>query len=169
MFVQVVGTLFALMEEHHSVWKEIKGSRPIEILGKEPETEPESFQIDVKALVRDFGEGMDHFGSFYKKIIGKKSFEELKKISSCGIKDFLLPTELWVKILYDFAATFHRWRNSRYKKDLIRIMSPLYFARIASFVNRTRKMSNEETEEIVQEQARMFEEEKGYLLRRWKD
>ena len=48
-------------------------------------------------------------------------------------------------------------------------MSPLYFARIASFVNQTREMSNEETEETVQEQARMFEEEKAYLLSRWKD
>lgn len=169
MFIQVVGTLFALMEEHYSVWKEIKGSRPVEILGKEPETEPENFQIDVRALIRDFKEGMDHFGSFYKKIIGRKSFEELSKAASSGMKDLLLPTELWVKILYDFAATFHRWRNSSYKNDLIRIMSPLYFARIASFVNQTREMSGEETEEIVQEQARMFEEEKAYLLNRWKD
>ena len=47
------------------------------------------------------------------------------------------------------------------------MMTPLYFARIASFVNRTAEMSTGEAEGVVEEQALVFEEMKGYLLDRW--
>lgn len=48
-------------------------------------------------------------------------------------------------------------------------MTPLYFARIAGFVNRTKDMTNEEAEQVVEKQAEMFEENKDYLLKRWSE
>ena len=50
---------------------------------------------------------------------------------------------------------------------LVGMMTPLYFARVASFVNTTRDMSNVEAEAVVQQQALIFEEMKGYLVERW--
>ena len=46
-------------------------------------------------------------------------------------------------------------------------MTPLYFARVASFVNRTRDMNNAQAEEVVEEQAEVFENLKPYLIQRW--
>jgi hypothetical protein len=74
--------------------------------------------------------------------------------------------DLWVRILYDFAATFHHWEKDRYK--LVMLMTPLYFARIAHFVNLTEDMDEEGAEKMIEESARRFEMKKDYLLDRWK-
>ena len=48
-------------------------------------------------------------------------------------------------------------------------MTPLYFARVASFVNQLIEMSNSEAEKLVEEQAETFENQKDYLLKKWND
>jgi len=80
-------------------------------------------------------------------------------------KHFHLPTEAWVKILYELAATFHLWEANRHK--LVDVVTPLYYARVASFVRRSWDMSSQEAEALVEEQAAEFEAHKGYLVKVW--
>ena len=82
-------------------------------------------------------------------------------------KRFHLPTEAWVRILYELAATFHAWTINRRK--LLDLMTPLYFARVASFVLESWDMSSDEAEELVEEQAVKFEEQKDYLIHLWNE
>ena len=79
--------------------------------------------------------------------------------------NFHLPTDTWVKILYELAATFHLWRVNQNK--LLDTMTPLYFGRVASFVHQSWEMSSEEAEVLVEEQAIKFESQKDYLTRVW--
>jgi hypothetical protein len=46
-------------------------------------------------------------------------------------------------------------------------MSPLYEARVAAFINETAEMTSAESEQVVERQAEVFEQEKSYLLNRW--
>jgi len=46
-------------------------------------------------------------------------------------------------------------------------MTPLYFARIASFVLATWDKNNGEAEAVVENQAMLFEQMKDYLIERW--
>ncbi|MFQ5957697.1 MAG: glycosyltransferase [Candidatus Brocadiales bacterium] len=165
MFRQVVSTLFILMEQHYDIWKDIKKSKSVDIIGEEPKVEPESFSIDEEALVENFKTGFNNFSPLWKSILTKKNFDEVRKLTALTPENFFMDDKLWVKVLYDFAATFHHWKKDRYK--LVMIMTPLYFARIAHFVNFTREMSDDEAEKVVEESARMFELEKDYLLDRW--
>ena len=80
-------------------------------------------------------------------------------------KDFHLPTESWVKILYELAATYRSWTVNRSR--LVDMMTPLYYARVASFVGQSRNMSSREAEQLVEEQALQFEEQKDYLVKVW--
>ena len=80
-------------------------------------------------------------------------------------KQFNLPTDAWVQILYELAATFHSWSVNRYK--LIDLMTPLYYARVASFVRQSLEMTSQEAEELVEDQALKFEEHKDYLIKAW--
>jgi hypothetical protein len=82
-----------------------------------------------------------------------------------GLGEFHLPTESWVKILYELAATYRHWTVNRNK--LLDIMTPLYFARVASFVRQSWNLSSREAEDLVEEQAVRFEEQKGYLINVW--
>jgi 3-dehydroquinate dehydratase len=89
----------------------------------------------------------------------------IKDLSKKKGGQFILHTETWAKILYDLAAAYHHWQGSR--EILVSLMTPLYFARVASFVNQTINMSNSEAEKLVEEQADIFEKQKDYLIQRW--
>ena len=79
--------------------------------------------------------------------------------------DFHLQTETWVELLYELAATFHSWKVNRMK--LLDVMTPLYYARVASFVRQSWEMNSVEAEKLVEDQASKFEANKKYLIRVW--
>jgi hypothetical protein len=80
---------------------------------------------------------------------------------------FHLSTEAWIQILYELAATFHLWSYNRNK--LLDLVTPLYYARVASFVRQSWEMSSQEAEALVEEQAVKFEEQKGHLIKVWNE
>ena len=165
MFRQVVSTLFNLMEEYYDFWKDVKKSKPVELVGEEPKAEPQSFPVDKRVLVENFKTGFNNFGALWKTIVSKKDFAELQKMTTHGVDDFFMPEDLWVRVLYDLAATYHHWKKDRYK--LIMLMTPIYFARVAHFITVTENMTDEEAEKVIEVTARRFEMEKDYLLERW--
>ena len=48
------------------------------------------------------------------------------------------------------------------------ILTPLYYAHVASFARTVENMSAPKGEEEIERQAMFFEDEKPYLLERWK-
>ena len=165
MFRQVVVTLLSMMEEHELIWKSIRESRPVPIVGPDLKIEPKPFQINVTKLVNDFKVGFSNYKEIWQKIIAPDNWEIIEELAKKEEKDFIFKTEIWAKILYDLAAAFHHWKGNR--QLMLSLMTPLYFARVASFVNRTIDMSNEEAEAVVEEQAEVFEQQKEYLIQRW--
>jgi glycosyltransferase involved in cell wall biosynthesis len=166
MFRQVVYPLFQLMEDNADKWKKIKGSEPIPTYGTPVQQEPKAFSVDMPGMIENFKGGFKNLSVFWENIINPKSFRVLKSLTQKRkMENFLMPTEDWVKIVYDFAATFHRWKRDRGK--LVELMRPLYYARVASFINRTREMNNQQAEEVIEQQAQTFEELKPYLLKIW--
>jgi glycosyltransferase involved in cell wall biosynthesis len=166
MFRQVVHPLFQLMETHAELWKSIKESTPIPVYGESLTQEPEPFSVDLPGMVENYKEGFNNLSVLWEKIINPESFAVLKSLARNRKKDhFHMPTEDWVKIVYDFASTFHRWKRDRGK--LVEIMRPLYYARVASFINETKDMNNAQAEEVIERQAQTFERLKPYLLKMW--
>ena len=166
MFRQVVHPLFQLMETHVELWKGIKDSAPIPVYGEPLTQEPEPFSLDLPGMVGNYKEGFNNLSVLWEKIINPESFAVLKSLARNRKKDhFHMPTEDWVKIIYDFASTFHRWKRDRGK--LVEIMRPLYYARVASFINETKDMNNAQAEEVIERQAQNFEQLKPYLLKIW--
>ncbi len=165
MFRQVVGTLFCLMEETENTWKEIRGSEAVPAFGDVVDEEPEAFPIDFEKLVENFYVSGSTLKGAWRSILREETFAELEIHAETGRTAFDLPTDLWVRILFEFAAAFHHRRTAR--RQVIEVLSPLYFARVASFIHRTRELSNQEAEAVVEEQARVFELRKPDLLALW--
>lgn len=165
MFVQVIGTLFSLMEHFAPFWKNISGSKAVPLFGARVDWEPEPIEINLPKLVNEYNLGFRQFKSFYKEMFTREVFAELEQRSRAGIADFTIPNEVWVKTLYELAAVYHHWKINRVR--LINLMVPLYFGRVASFVNETRDMNSLEAEEVVEHQAEAFEGSKNYLIRKW--
>jgi len=166
MFRQVVYPLFQLIEENSDKWRGIQGSEPVPTYGTLLQQEPKAFEVDLPGMIKNFKEGYKNLSIFWEKIINPQSFAVLKGlIKKRKNESFLMPTEDWAKIIYDFAATFHRWKRDRGK--LVEIMRPLYYARVASFINRTKEMDTLQAEQIIEEQAQTFETMKPYLMKIW--
>ncbi len=165
MFQQVVHTLFVLMENNESWWKSIRGSRTIPTFGLDTFREPEPIKVNLDALVSEYKEGFKHFKGLYRDIFCPDCFEVLKQCATKAKTKFIMPVSTWVYVLYETAATFHRWTENR--TQLVNLVTPLYLGRVASFINETKKMSSSEAEEVVEEQAQVFEDKKGYLIEAW--
>jgi glycosyltransferase involved in cell wall biosynthesis len=165
MFRQVIWTIFSLMERYEGYWKEIRGSTPVEVFGHENHVEPEPVKVDLEGMIQHFKIGFHQFSSLWKEIFCEECCEEIRKVAHMGSRKFHLPTDTWIRILYELAATFHGWSVNRNK--LIDLVTPLYYARVASFVRQSWKMSSEEAEALVEEQAQSFEEHKDYLVKVW--
>jgi hypothetical protein len=165
MFRQVLSALFSLMERHESFWKGIKGSKPLETFGFEGASEPEPVKVNLDLLIELFKTGYQQLSSLWREIFDESSFRQISETACMDAKDFHLPTESWVKILYELAATYRLWTVNRDK--LVDMMTPLYYARVASFVRQSRDMSSREAEKLVEEQAVRFEEQKDYLIKIW--
>jgi hypothetical protein len=165
MFRQVVWTLCYLMERFEVHWKGVQGSEPVETFGQEGYVEPEPVNIDIEGMIEHFKIGFQQFSSLWKDIFSKECFDEIENAVEMDPNEFYLPTDAWAQILYELAATFHSWSVNRYK--LIDLMTPLYYARVASFVRQSWDMSSQEAEELVEDQALKFEEHKDYLIKVW--
>ncbi len=165
MFRQVVWTIFYLMERYESYWKGIQGSEPLETFGYEGHVEPEPVSVNQEGMIQLFKIGFQQFSSLWKDIFTEECFAKIEEAARSAKERFELATVDWVKILYELAATFHLWEVNR--ERLVDLVTPLYYARVASFVGQTWDMSTQEAEALVEEQAREFEDQKDYLIRAW--
>ena len=165
MFRQVLWTIFSLMERHESFWKGVRGSEAVELFGYQGYVEPEPVKVDAEAMIQHFKIGYQQFSSLWREIFCQDCFEEIVRCAETEPKSFHLSTDAWVQILYELAATFHQWRVNRNK--LIDLVTPLYYARVASFVRQSWEMSSAEAEDLVEEQALKFEDHKDYLVKVW--
>ena len=165
MFRQVLSALFSLMERYENIWKKVKGSEPLDLFGFEGTLQPEPVNVNLDLMVEHFKTGYQQFSSLWREIFCDECFEAIRKASETDTARFHIPTETWVKMLYELAATYHLWSANRAK--LLDLMTPLYFARVASFVRQSWDMTSEEAEALVEEQAVKFEEHKDYLIKIW--
>jgi hypothetical protein len=165
MFRQVVHTLFILMEQFESKWRSVRGSQSLPVFGFATSVEPEPVKVDFERLIREYKTGFRQFKGLYRDVFSPECFEELKKCAGLAPRKFTMPVEAWAKVLFETAATFHSWTTNR--AQLVNLVTPLYLGRVASFINRTRDMTTEQAEQVVEEQAQLFEDQKDYLLRVW--
>ncbi|MBU4567145.1 MAG: glycosyltransferase family 2 protein [Desulfarculus sp.] len=165
MFRQVIWTLFNLMERYEGVWKTVEGSEPVETFGNGGQGEPEPVKVNLDAMIENFQSGYKNFSALWKEIFCGDCFKAIKAASTMDANNFNLPTAAWVQILYELAATYHAWDQHRMR--LLDLVTPLYYARVASFVRQSWDMSSAEAEELVEEQAQEFEDHKDYLIKVW--
>lgn len=108
-----------------------------------------------------------------KSILTEKTQEkvnEIEKVASQPKKGYFFPLELWVKIIYDYIIFYHRFKHVFMEMSLpsvLESMIPLYFGFTASFVLKTKDMSNQEAEEEIENICLEFGKQKSYLVKMW--
>jgi glycosyltransferase involved in cell wall biosynthesis len=165
MFRQVVSTLFGLMETTEKQWKEVTGAEQVPVFGEMSLEEPEPIEVNLSKLINSFKMGLTHFGTLWEEIFCSDCFDAIKAAAGMPDSRFRLPTDTWVRVLYEIAGTYHHWPANR--RRLVDLMTPLYYGRVASFINETQGMDSFQAERLVEDQAALFVDAKDYLLDVW--
>jgi len=168
MFIQVVSTLFDLMIEFEYLWKDTYESRPSNIygFGLGIEEKPPAVNVDTDLLFEGFKNGMKKYEKIWAEVNPNPEMIEIKKLPKVtNKKNFIFPTNLWARILFNFAVAYRD--NEKEKLKIIESMIPFYHARVLSFVNRTETYGVKEAEEYLENINHVFETEKYYLQTRW--
>jgi hypothetical protein len=167
MFQQVCGTLFAQLEQQASFWMQVKGSEPIPTLGMTEMIEPEPIAVNQAQMMIKFQAGLSQFASDYQQVFSAPVLAALQASSNLSLTEFQFSAEIWTKLLYEAIAAYHHLESSDRRQQLLRMITPLYLGRVASFINQTRDLDSHQAEQVIAELASICEQQKPYLLSLW--
>jgi hypothetical protein len=165
MFRQVVSSLFGLMETYETVWQKVESSEPVPMFGLPFDVGLEPIPVDVERMTRAFQQGLRDLGDIYRSFLTPPTLEGLAASAGAAGDDFRVSDDLWVRLVYEFAAAFHGKLLDR--DHLLSSLIPLYLGRTGSFVLDVREADAALVEEKIETLAREFEAQKPYLLECW--
>jgi hypothetical protein len=169
MLVQVVGSVFSLMEEHAAVWMSIGKSEEVPLFGFQYDVGLEPIAVNVERMIHAFALGVNEFAPLWEGVLSQDVLNDLKQVGRAGGtgSTLHLPDELWVRTIYDFAVAAHR--KTMLREHLLKSLTPLYLGRVASFILETQQSPHADVESKIERLCQTFEREKPYLAQRWSE
>ena len=163
---QTVGPLFSAMEQDYTMWSTVVGSEPV--AATEPETSQllDPVRVNRKRLREMFSTGVAELSSVFHSILTDSTLTELQRIAGQGESEFNYSAELWVKTVYEFAASYSRSVINR--DHIIQALAPLFRGRAFTYLTENRTASAVEVERNIENLCLEFERLKPYLLQMWK-
>ena len=165
MFIQVVSSVYGLMEKYPSLWQGIKETQPVPTFGFQYDVGLEPVSVNVDRMIHHFKLAVKDLMEIWRKILLPETALWLESIAGLSEDAFSFPRDLWVRIVYDFGIAYHKGQVHR--DHLLRSMVPLYLGWVASFVKENRESDAEKVEEEIESLCTVFETMKPYLIERW--
>jgi len=163
MFRQVVRTLFSVINRNFDKWSGVKKITTPHIYGDETAGDIPDLDISVENVKQKAHDGFYKGRNNLEEHISQDVFQAIDE--TFKKKEYRIDSELWWKIVFEL---INAYRKNPYLTGLIEGFSGLYFSRVASFINDTIDMSNEEAEKEVVKQAKLFFDNRDYLIRLFK-
>jgi len=166
MLMQVTGSLFRQLESHAPGWFDIQGSEAVPAFGFEYEVGLEPIPVNTDRMVNAFTQGVKDLAGFYKSVLSPATLGGLAGLAQQPPQPFCIPNDLWVKIVYEFAATYRRQLVP--SDHLLRSLTPLYLGRTASWVVESAPYGAAEVEQALDTLGQRYEALKPDLVALWK-
>jgi hypothetical protein len=167
MLQQVVGSVFDLMQEYEKVWREKQGSCSVPLFGFRFGVGLDPIHVDVDRMLREFRRGSAELGDIWSVGMQRGTLSEIRRLASETEENpvFHLEDGLWAKVVLDFSMAYRV--NPLLRGPLLRSLTPLYLARVASFVKETESLAADDVEERMEALCSSFESLKPYLISLW--
>ena len=120
--------------------------------------------VDTDKLINNFHDGFNEYDKIWKDVLSDDVYMKLQEIRGMKKSIFAFPTDLWARVLYDWAIAY---RDSDNTELLMDSLIPLYFGKTLSFVKKTEKMTIQQAEEAIEQDCMTFETTKPYLVKKW--
>jgi hypothetical protein len=161
-----LGTLFWCLDADFAAWSDKSGSEGVPTFGPDHEVSDEPIRTNRKRLFELFRSGVGELSSILSQILHPETLTAVQAAAAQGADRLQFTDELWVRVLYEFAVSYHRTVISR--DHLLQVLTPLYRGRVCSTLNAQRSLSSEQVEQGTENLCLEFERLKPYLLERWK-
>jgi len=167
MLHQVVGSVFTLMQEYEPVWRAREGSQPVDLFGFRFDVGLDPIEVNVERMLDAFRSGCEELREVWALALQPDTHAAIRKLGCEASRNpqFHLEDELWARVICEFASA-HKKRPVE-RGHLLRSLTPLYLARVASFVLETQSLFSVQVEERIEHLCLCFERLKPYLLAQW--
>jgi glycosyltransferase involved in cell wall biosynthesis len=165
MLYQVVGATFNLMETYSYVWKKIVQSKAVLTCGFQYAVGLEPVSVNLERMIDKFKLGISELMGIWKGFLPEDIIHFLQKTRWLQKEEFVIPDNVWARIIYCFAIAAHK--NLLNREHLLKSLTPLYLGKVASFVIQTLGSGGQEVEEKIESLCISFEKEKDFLINNW--
>ena len=166
MLHQVVGSVFQLMTEYEPVWRARAGSDAVDLFGFRYDVGLDPVPVDVGRMLDRFRTGCRELDEIWSVALQPATMAAVRRLASGPeTGPFHLPDDLWATIVYDFACA---WKHAALDRThLMHSLTPLYLARVASFVLENETAGPGEVDDRIEALCRTYEAAKPYLIANW--
>ena len=161
---QIVGVLFTDIERRVQVWQRIRGSRAVPHIGQ-PQS-PQAPRVDAAPLIESFRLGYGALQELWAEVLPPGAILQWRRLAVLPTEGFRVDDALWARTVYDFAMGYRLRVINR--DHLLRSLTPLYLAWLASFIVQVRHIDATEAEARIDGLGLAFETEKPYLISQWR-
>ena len=113
-----------------------------------------------------FRSGVTELEPILGSILDPETHAGIKSLVSHEEDNFRFPSDLWVRTLYDFAASYHHAVLNR--DHLVQALAPLYRGVTFSYLAEHSDSSPAEMEAVSEALCAEFERQRPYLRDKWK-
>ena len=163
---RVAGALFALAESFENYWLDIRGSEPVMSFGAPPEPLAGGPPVDPSLMQVGFVQGVRDLLPVWERILAPENLGEVLALSDRPIERFRFTDRLWTRVVYDFLLAYRA--RVIYRSHAAQSLAPLYLGRAASVILETQARPPAAMLQSAARLGGMFEEDKPYLVDRWR-
>ncbi len=166
MLVQVVGSVFELMEKYDAVWTGGVAGDTVPMFGFPFYATTEPIQPNLDRMKRAAEMGLRDLAPLYEQFMAETGlWGRLQARASAAGITAELDEDLWSEVVYAFAFAFHRRQLAR--THLLKSLTPLYLGRVAHVVSRYMESTAEEVEQCWEQLCNSFSRLKPDFAKRW--
>ena len=165
LFPAVTASLFGDIEAKANYWQRARALPSRTASARNAAMAAPTPTEEIRSLVDGFRIAFNNLREIWSLVLPPQSLLALKKLSVSTPEAFLYPPSLWARTVYDFALAYHLRTLNR--GHLLGALTPLYLAWVGSFL-RSSDGDQAAGAELLQLTAAAFEQEKPYLVSRWR-
>lgn len=166
MISQMLSPVFQEAEQDPSFWQRMRGSKAVPAFGERVFVVEDTSVVDVRRMLESFQLGCRSLPEIWGLVLPPKTLLELRRLGLSELDRFRMPDELWARLVYDFALGCHI--KAINKDHLLRSMTPLFLAWVASYALEMEHIGPIAVEERLERLCVAFESVKPYFVSRWR-
>jgi len=166
ILAQVLTSVFDEMNRNAGFWQRVRGSEPVRWFGNPVGMHDDSVPVDSARLWESFRLGCRTLNEVWATVLSPAALLAFKYLSREEVSKAVMPDDLWARTIYDFALGYRLHVMNR--SHLLRALTPLYLGWLAGFADKMSAVHPHDVERRVQELSAVYENQKPYLISRWR-